>query len=189
MGKRASKLKSSELKELMNCTYFSQVELQNWYKDFMKDCPKGVLKKEEFQNIYQQFFPHGNPSKFAELVFNVFDANKDGYITFKEFVCALSVTSRGTLDEKLDWAFSLYDLNNDGFITKKEMVDIVDAIYSMVGELLDLPRDEDTPQKRVNKIFLQMDLNRDGKLTKEEFREGSKSDPWIVQALTVDFEQ
>ena len=40
------------------------------------------------------------------------------------------------------------------------MVDIVDAIYSMVGELLDLPRDEDTPQKRVNKIFLQMDLVR-----------------------------
>lgn len=37
------------------------------------------------------------------------------------------------------------------------MINIVDAIYSMVGNLLDLPKDEDTPQKRVEKIFSQMD--------------------------------
>jgi hypothetical protein len=32
-------------------------------------------------------------------------------------------------------------------------------------------------------IFLQ---NFDGKLTREEFKQGSKNDPWIVQALTMD---
>lgn len=31
--------------------------------------------------------------------------------------------------------------------------------------------------------------NEDGKLTMEEFREGSKCDPWIVQALAIDLPQ
>ena len=30
---------------------------------------------QEFQNVYQQFFPSGDPSKFADFVFNVFDSD------------------------------------------------------------------------------------------------------------------
>lgn len=184
--KACKKLPAEDLDELEAKTYFSRKELRKWYKDFVRDCPSGELKLDEFQNIYKQFFPNGDPSKFASFVFNVFDDNRDGHISFKEFIAALSITSRGSLDEKLDWAFSLYDVDKDGFITKEEMANIVDAIYSMIGNMLELPRDEDTPQKRVEKIFSNMDLNFDGKLTREEFKQGSKNDPWIVQALTME---
>ncbi|CAD5126083.1 DgyrCDS14249 [Dimorphilus gyrociliatus] len=155
------------------------------HKDFLKDCPNGSLRRDQFEAIYQQFFPHGDPSKFALAVFNVFDQNKDGVIEFKEFLHALSVTSRGTLDEKLDWAFSLYDLDDDGYIDRLEMISVVEAIHAMVGSFLQMPDDDDSPEKRVDKIFDQMDMNRDGKLTKDEFRQGSKCDSWIVNALST----
>jgi Ca2+-binding EF-hand superfamily protein len=103
------------------------------YTGFLKDCPSGMLTKEEFQKIYRQFFPFGDPSSFADYVFNVFDSDKSGSIDFKEFICALSVTSRGKMEDKLDWAFQLYDIDGDGKISYDEMLSIVEAIYKMVS--------------------------------------------------------
>ncbi len=99
-------------------------------------------------------------------------------------------------------AFQLYDIDKDGYITYDEMLQIVQSIYKMTGEMVGLPPDEDTPQKvllsfstlisystsplqRVDKIFRNMDKNADARLTFDEFAEGSKLDPTIVQVRSL----
>ncbi|KAI8918064.1 hypothetical protein BC831DRAFT_131323 [Entophlyctis helioformis] len=191
MGARSSKLSAETLEQLSLSTRFDKKELQLWYKGFMKDCPRGSMDKKQFQKIYKQYFPFGDASKYAHYVFNLLDANNNGELDFPEFMTALDVSARGDLEEKLQWMlrtrrtglFRLYDLDEDGYIGEAEMLCIVDAIYRMMGTTTGLPEDESTPEMRVAKVFAAMDLDRDGRLSFEEFKLGSASDPLIMDAL------
>ncbi|XP_023232642.1 frequenin-1-like [Centruroides sculpturatus] len=170
MGKRNSKLKAEIATRLAKETYFTEKEVRQWYKGFLKDCPNGLLTEQGFQRIYKQFFPQGDPSKFASLVFRVFDENK-----------ILS----NPINKNISGAFKLYDVDNDGYITREEMYSIVDAIYEMLGNQEKIEDEEDDPKRRVDRIFEQLDKNHDNQLSLEEFKEGSRQDPKIVQALTL----
>ncbi|CAG9840486.1 unnamed protein product [Diabrotica balteata] len=71
-------------------------------------------------------------------------------------------------------------------IRYSEFIPVSDISFGLLlNEGQQPSEDENTPQKRVDKIFDQMDRNHDDRLTLEEFREGSKADPRIVQALTL----
>eukprot|EP00659_Diplonema_papillatum_P017593 gene17593-27082_t len=164
-------------------------EVQQLYRQFMNEVPSGFIPKPEFGTLCQVMGIR--EGAIRELVFSAFDLNGDGYISFSEFIRAMSTMTRGSADEKLNFAFHLYDTGGDGgrprgYLTKSDLLRVVNSLRSMLGDLLMLNGTTyNTPDALVDAIFLEMDLNRDGKITEEEYRVGAKRDQAIVQGLAL----
>ncbi|XP_031811594.1 Kv channel-interacting protein 2 isoform X3 [Sarcophilus harrisii] len=130
------------LDQLQEQTKFTRKELQVLYRGFKNECPSGIVNEENFKQIYSQFFPQGDSSTYATFLFNAFDTNHDGSVSFEDFVAGLSVILRGTIDDRLNWAFNLYDLNKDGFITKEKMDRNKDGVVTIEEFIESCQKDE-----------------------------------------------
>eukprot|EP00026_Physarum_polycephalum_P010678 Phypoly_transcript_10848.p1 GENE.Phypoly_transcript_10848~~Phypoly_transcript_10848.p1 ORF type:complete len:135 (+),score=24.69 Phypoly_transcript_10848:77-481(+) len=71
-------------------------------------------------------------------LFALFDTNADGKISFAEFVTALSVMTRGTAKQKLEFLFDFYDTDGDGVLTAAEIRVFIGHVKKVVGSLLGL---------------------------------------------------
>ncbi|KAM4031592.1 recoverin [Anomaloglossus baeobatrachus] len=186
MGNSKSGALSKEiLEELQLNTKFSQEELCTWYQSFLKECPTGRISNTKFESIYSKFFPDADPKAYAQHVFRSFDANNDGTLDFKEYMIALHMTSSGKSNQKLEWAFSLYDVDGNGTINKQEVHEIITAIFKMITaeDQKFLPDDENTPDKRTNKIWDFFGKKDADKLTEGEFIEGILNNKEILRLI------
>ncbi|XP_037388569.1 Kv channel-interacting protein 2 isoform X3 [Pygocentrus nattereri] len=173
------------LEKLQEQTKFTKKELQVLYRGFKNECPSGVVNEDTFKVIYSQFFPQGDSSTYAHFLFEAFDTNKNGSVSFEDFVIGLSIILRGTINDRLNWAFNLYDLNKDGCITKEEMLDIMKSIYDMMGKYTYPCMQEDAPREHVETFFQKMDRNNDGVVTIDEFIESCQKDENIMQSMQL----
>uniref|UniRef100_A0A0X3P222 Neuronal calcium sensor 2 n=1 Tax=Schistocephalus solidus TaxID=70667 RepID=A0A0X3P222_SCHSO len=178
------KLPKEDLEFLMSNTHFTKKQIKQWYNGFIRDCPSGQLSKKKFIEVYSGFFPDGNAEEFCTHVFRTFDKDNSGKIDFKEFLLAINITSGGRPKEKLEWAYQMYDIDGNGTIERNEMVEIIRAIYSMLGA--DGSSAELSPEARTEEIFAKMDENKDGVLTRDEFMNGCLSDQYLLSMLLAD---
>ena len=113
-------------------------------------------------------------------VIAVLDKNKDGNISFLEFVQGLNSLSAGSSqEEKLRFAFQIYDINNDGFISNGELFTV---LKMMVGSNLN----DIQLQQLVDRTIIKADKDMDGKISFQEFVEVSTPPPSKQESMAVD---
>ncbi|XP_076806906.1 hippocalcin-like protein 4 [Clavelina lepadiformis] len=187
MGQRESKLPPRELKDLFYRTDFSEKEIQEYYKSFKKRYPSGIMTTEDLMRLYNSFFAIGDSTSFAELVFRTFDKNRDEKIDFSEILCALSLSLRGSLDQRLLQSFNMFDQDMDGEITSEDMLVIMKAIYKLIGE--DSMERQYTggrsPEQYVKHLFNIMDKNGDRLVSWNEFTEAAYRDPTFLKLMEL----
>ncbi|CAJ1075907.1 recoverin a [Xyrichtys novacula] len=189
MGNTKSSALSKELLEdLKSNTKYTEVELCSWYQSFLKECPSGKISKEQFEGIYASFFPNADSTEYARHVFRSFDTNADGTLDFKEYIVALHLTSGGKTLQKLEWAFALYDVDGNGTISSNEILEIVRSIFNMISvdDQKNLPEDENTPEKRAEKIWEFFGKKENDKISEGEFIQGVMSNKDILRLIQYD---
>lgn len=120
----------------------------------------------------------------CDIVFEYFDLNGDGKIDSYEFLCAITMLSHSTLDEKAEILFDFYDFDKSKYITRDELVILITnaltSLYAMAKK--DAPKIKDI-EKETDNFFASSDLNNDNKITLKEFKSHLKKDPTILNIL------
>lgn len=191
------------------------------------------MSRDDLLRIYRQFFPFGNAAPFVDRLINILTVQSGaGGIEFSEYVTGLSVISRGRLDEKLYCklnlriltylslslflslvvlgSFKFCDLDGDGWITKEDLLESIELIHQLMGNMFQLTKtmtstnsehlleertlgtsndhqytDTFTPQNRTNYLFSLMDEDADGRADYNDFKRTVLNDAEIIQGFLV----
>ncbi|RNA28555.1 Neuronal calcium sensor 2 [Brachionus plicatilis] len=181
-------LRTSELNFMNQNTQFNSRTILEYYRKFLCRYNNGLVNREQFRLICENLIIGKDDAEekmsMINLLFDLCDKDESGYIDFKEYLVLFWSRIIGPEDQKLGLIFELYDLNNSGYIDFHEMHSIVKVLfklkYSSYG-----PSDYSlfTNQEFISSnlpisyyiamdIMKTFDLDRNGKLTKQEFIEG-----------------
>ncbi|RQM04868.1 hypothetical protein DH86_00002660 [Scytalidium sp. 3C] len=151
---------SAVLENIVQGSNFDREEVERLRKRFMKldKDNSGTIEREEFLSL-----PQISSNPLATRMIAIFDEDGGGDVDFQEFVSGLSAfSSKGNKEQKLRFAFKVYDIDRDGYISNGELFIV---LKMMVGSNL---KDQQL-QQIVDKTIMEADLDRDGKISFEEF--------------------
>ena len=139
-----------QMKDVVNaCKLFNQIDLNGDGKITGKELYLGLKKFLNTENLEDD----------VRNIFMNLDMNNDGYIEYEEFVRA-SVSKEKFMGENvLKFAFRFFDKDNSGKITFKE----IETVFK------NSVKDKEHMEESLNKIIFEVDINRDGKISFEEF--------------------
>lgn len=148
------------------------------------------LNEDEFCKMMSEFGFPGTSENFAAL-FKAFDVNKNGLISLKEFMLMVRTLSEDHPEERLKWAFNTFDANDDGTIDAHEMKRLVAAVMiALMDYIPSIKKDlelgaDGLGEKKAEELFKKLDLNADGRVSKEEAMKACAKDPELANFLNV----
>ncbi|XP_035660527.1 dual oxidase 1-like isoform X2 [Branchiostoma floridae] len=102
------------------------VQPEKWKAKSALDCE---LTKVEFAEA-MSLRPD---SQFVVQMFNLVDKDKNGYISFREFLDLVVIFSKGTMEDKLRVMFDMYDQTGNGYLSRKELTNMLGSLMELVS--------------------------------------------------------
>ncbi|RKP22785.1 hypothetical protein SYNPS1DRAFT_25336 [Syncephalis pseudoplumigaleata] len=166
---------SQETHELAEKTHFTENEIELLREEFTGVADDdGYMTREQFKQVVGNFCVCSTATnQFLERLFDAFDQDHDDRVDFQEYINGLSEFSKGTAEEKLALSFKLYDLDRDGYITQEELSRVMTELYAPFCT----EDQRQQMQKVVNRIFADLDVDGDNRLSFAEFHLSAMKEP------------
>lgn len=138
IGRRAKRSPSLSLstEEMATQTGLSVKEVRALEERFFKIAPRGFMTKEQFRSTLGMLGMTPN-DYIPNRMFSVFDKDKDGVLTFPEYLCSFAVLLRGSEEERMQLSFHLADSSGTGRLNFSDFEHLLTACLSTTSALLE----------------------------------------------------
>lgn len=119
----STELKEVDYKYLSEQTGMSISDIKALHQKFSRGATNGELDLEAFVEFYKLLTP--DPPEILKTnpryVFDMFDKDHNGRVSFREFMIAFVLVSPGNLERKLEYTFELFDTDGNGYLDVLEI--------------------------------------------------------------------
>jgi len=184
LPRRQSTLSDADLDFIVANTSNSDKDmLRKQFANFCEQCPDGHIDRKNFRLLMRSCHPGRNLERLEKRIFNMYDENRDGRISFAEFMVVMYVMSNGTPEENFRQIFRILDADGNGVITLSELKKVVKDIFKLLSD-----DDKEAAKDKANltlAAFAEMDANKDGEVTEAEFLAAIRSNEKMTSLLTL----
>jgi len=172
------------LKELRKNCGLKGVPVNDALQAFKATAVDGQLNRDQFREaqmaLLTQFQIAAPSDEVINAVFDLFDRDDNGVVDMMELICGASLLCTGSEEDKIHAVFNVFDENGDGVISMDEMFKFLTSVFKVVltpnvmavmnsmGVTVESP--EDLASVTALECFKTADLNHDGRLSVDEFK-------------------
>lgn len=180
------KLKSNELNEFHNMTSLSTeilIKLHEHYRRFSAlKTDDGVIDYTEFCTLIKK-----TDRNLTKRIFNTIDANKDGFINFREFVKFISCFDTGSLEDQINLSFNILQEPQTKCIEIDSIILLLKEAIFMENTMKKYFTDE-VIDEIVNDSFIKIIGDNKGKIDLQSYNKMIRNNPEILCWFKIDLE-
>lgn len=169
--------------KFLRFTHFNMKELEALLYIYHKlqrenSDPTKNITRNQLSTIFHIVF--GMPeSNLMSRIFHVIIGSAASTVPVTSWIKMMNIFLRGTLDEQMDYCFDVYDSLGKGELRRDQMMNLLRKAFFRHEE----EEVEETVKDFVDIILNMMDVDRDGKILKADYKETVKSHPLMLECF------